>query len=411
MSLAPLRLPPFRHLLFGYGVNQLGDWAGEIALAVAVFALTGDPLAVAATWLAHRCVLGLFAPLLVARLDHLPPGRVLPALYCVQAALFLAIAATLDSVGLLAILILVALDGLIAPTARALSRATLVAVTRPAGLHREGNAVVNVVFTANGVLAPAVGGVLVALMSPAAVLVLDAASFVLAAAALATCRLPHAAAASRERGGAVGSLTDALAHVRRHPLLGRLLGTDVALGIAMAAIIPVEVVFVTDTLGASDAAFGAVLTAWGLGMVVGGGLAARLSRGPLGAMLLTAAGCEAVSCLGMGAAPTVGVVLIWSVLGGVGNGMYGMAFVTAYQERTCDAFQARVNGLFESAATIAPGIGFALGGALAALASPRAVYLAAGLGGLVAVAWATAWLRDADWSTPAGASPVLAAAA
>jgi MFS family permease len=271
--------------------------------------------------------------------------------------------------------------------------------------------VVNVVFTANGVLAPALGGVLVALTGPATVLVLDAASFVLTAAALATCSLPRLAAERGERSDAVSSLRDALAYVRGHPLLGRLIATDAVLNVFMAAIIPVEVIFVTDTLGGSDAAFGAVLTTWGLGMVLGGCLAARLSRMPLQGMLLVAGAFEAVSCVGMGTAPALSLVLVWSVVGGVGNGMYGMAFVTAYQERTRDAYQARVNGLYESAATIAPGVGFALGGALAAFASPRAVYMAAGIGGLAVLAWAAARLRDADWSPSLGASPAAVAAA
>jgi hypothetical protein len=68
MSLRPLRLLAFRRLLVAYSVNQLGDWAAEISLAVIVFAATHNPAAVAATWVAHRCAFALLAPLLVARL-------------------------------------------------------------------------------------------------------------------------------------------------------------------------------------------------------------------------------------------------------------------------------------------------------------------------------------------------------
>jgi hypothetical protein len=62
--------------------------------------------------------------------------------------------------------------------------------------------------------------------------------------------------------------------------------------------------------------------------------------------------------------------------------------------------QACVNALYETIGSVAPGLGFAVGGALAALASPRAVYLVAGLGALAVVAAATAALRTADWSPP-----------
>ena len=43
---------------------------------------------------------------------------------------------------------------------------------------------------------------------------------------------------------------------------------------------------------------------------------------------------------------------------------------------------------------------FVLGGAVAASMSPRAVYALAGIGALAALAWATATLRNADWSRP-----------
>jgi predicted MFS family arabinose efflux permease len=155
---------------------------------------------------------------------------------------------------------------------------------------------------------------------------------------------------------------------------------------------------VTDTLGASDAAFGAVLTAWGLGMVLGGVAAARLACAPLRVMLLSAGIAQAVACLGMGVSGTVATVLVWSTIGGIGNGIYGMAIVTAIQERTSDAFQARVNGLYEALISVGTGLGFALGGTLAALASTRAVYVVAGAGAIAVLTWATAQLRAADWS-------------
>ena len=86
MPLAPLRVRSLRRLLFAYGVNQLGDWAGELALAVVVFAATGSAAAVAATWVAHRALLALAAPLLVARIESRVGLRVLPLIYLAQAA-------------------------------------------------------------------------------------------------------------------------------------------------------------------------------------------------------------------------------------------------------------------------------------------------------------------------------------
>ena len=51
-ALRPLRLPAFRRLALVRFVDELGDWLGEIALAVLVFDQTGSPLATAALFLA-----------------------------------------------------------------------------------------------------------------------------------------------------------------------------------------------------------------------------------------------------------------------------------------------------------------------------------------------------------------------
>ena len=50
-SLAPIKLPGFSHLAGAYAANELGNWIGEIALAVLVYDQTGSPLA-------SRAVLG-----------------------------------------------------------------------------------------------------------------------------------------------------------------------------------------------------------------------------------------------------------------------------------------------------------------------------------------------------------------
>jgi hypothetical protein len=100
----------------------------------------------------------------------------------------------------------------------------------------------------------------------------------------------------------------------------------------------------------------------------------------------------------MGASSSVDAVLVWSAIGGVGNGACGMARLTALQERTPAIHQACVNALYETAMSLAPGLGFVAGDVVAGAASPRAFYLVAGVGALVAVVVSSARLRHADWS-------------
>jgi NAD(P)-dependent dehydrogenase (short-subunit alcohol dehydrogenase family) len=47
-----LRDPVFRRLAAAYSVNELGNWLGDVALAVVVYDRTGSALATAALFLA-----------------------------------------------------------------------------------------------------------------------------------------------------------------------------------------------------------------------------------------------------------------------------------------------------------------------------------------------------------------------
>ena len=71
------------------------------------------------------------------------------------------------------------------------------------------------------------------------------------------------------------------------------------------------------------------------------------------------------------------------MIGGLGNGVQWIALVTAVQELTSAAYQARVLALLEALASAMPGAGFLLGGAIAALFEPRVSYAVAGAGVLV----------------------------
>jgi predicted MFS family arabinose efflux permease len=408
---AALRLPAFPRLLGAYTVSQLGDWAAEVALAILIYDLTASPEAVAVTWLVHRCLFALAAPLLVARLERHRPQRLLPALALTQAAIFAALALSARSVGLPGILALVAADALIAPVSRALIRSTIASVTRPAGLLAEGNGAVNVAFTTNAMLAAAVGGVLTATLGAPAALAFNALTFLAVAALLGCAPVPHNAATSADgaqQQSATAALKAAVAHVRDQRPLGLMLGAYTAFTVFAMTITPVEVVLVRGTLHASSAALGVVLGAWGVGMIAGGALVGRAQRRVgLAALLIGASVAEVAAFLGMGLSVSIIEVAAFSALGGVGNGLEGVLFMTAVQQRTSDAYQARVSGLMEALLTTAVGVGFIAGGTVAALAGARAVYLTAGLGGLAVIAWTLTRLRA--HTTPNNATALGAA--
>lgn len=373
-----LALQPFRRLALAYGVNSLGTWFGEVALAVLVLRETGSATAVAAVWACSLFVPALVGAALVARVEHLPRRVALPALLAGQAIVFALIVAGVSAFSLPLVLALVTIDGTLGLAARALLRASVVAVTQPADLLEEGNGVLNTLFTVNAAAGPFLAGVTVAVLSPETALLIDAASFALAAGALAwRTAIPQAAA---EAGRLRERIAAGLDHVRARPTLRRLLGVTAAVGLLGAAIIPIEVLLVTKTLGASEAGYGTVLALWGAGAVVGSGLVAVVRRVPLMPLLAGSFLLFAVSYLGMGTASSLAAACAFSFLGGIANGVDGFATMTALQKHTADEHQARVGGLVEAVAAAATGAGFLLGGLVAASTSPRVVYVLAGIG-------------------------------
>lgn len=394
-ALKTLELPGFPRLALAYWVNEVGDWLGEVALAVLVFDATGSPLATAALFVAMKFAPALLAPPLVARIESFESRTALPLLYAGEAAAFAGLALLAGNFALVPILLLATLDGALASAARALTRAAASAVLTPADRLREGNALLNVGFTAAAAVGPALAGVLVAGASPAAALLADAVSFLAVALMLASTRsLPRAKV---EAAGWFTRLREAFRYVRERHTLSVLLAAQALAFVFFAAVIPVEVVLAKEVLDAGDAGYAALLTSWGVGMVAGSAIFAAVRRSPLPFLLATSTLAIGCAYLAIGAAPTLLVACAASSVGGAGNGVQVVALVTAVQEMTVLALHARVIALLESISRAMPGVGFLLGGGAAALLGARSAFLLAGAGVLAVLGAAVAVLRGHAW--------------
>jgi Transmembrane secretion effector len=404
-ALRPFRLPGFPSLGVAYLVNELGNWLGEIALAVLVFDQTGSPVATAALFGGMQFVPALVGPPIVARVEYLDPRVGLPLLYATEALAFggLAFLAAGDRFALAPVLLLATVDGSIAAAARAMTRATAAAVLTPAGQLREGNALLNFCFTAGAAAGPAIAGIVVAGAGVQAGLLIDAGSFLAVATLLAASRyLPFTELdpADAPGEGWVGRLRRTFAYVQVRPALRRLLSAQAAAFVFFALVLPIEVVFAKETLDAGDTGYGFLLASWGAGMVTGSLLFAGLRKVSLRRLLWLSTLAIGVAYIGTAASPTLAVACAASFLGGTGNGIQWIALVTAVQTLTSAAQQARVLALLGSIASAMPGVGFVLGGAAAALAGPRLAFAIAGAGVLAVLALATIALRRVDITIP-----------
>nr|MDQ3726568.1 hypothetical protein [Actinomycetota bacterium] len=86
-----------------------------------------------------------------------------------------------------------------------------------------------------------------------------------------------------------------------------------------------------------------------------------------------------------------------SVVGGAGNGVQWVTAISAVQELTAESMQARVMSVLESIGAAMPGVGFAIGGVVATLVSPRMTFLVAGAG-VIAIVVVMAPLLKGKWA-------------
>lgn len=380
----PLRRPAFRRLALSYAVNEMGDWLGVIALSVLVFELTESAMATALLFIGTGFLPALMTPFFVARLERPPPRFVLPAIYAAEAAAFGALALLAGHFSLAAVVAVAALDGALALTAKTLTRAVSAAMLEPEGELRAGNAVLNIAFTGGAAVGPALAGAAVAAFGVQSALLLDAASFYLIGWILLTARpLPQA---EPEPGHLREQVRAGLGYIRRNLTLRRLLAAQAGALVFFSVVIPIEVIYAKETLGAGDAGYGLLLGSWGVGMVLGSIVFATLRRAPLPVLLFFSTVAIGAGYLGMAGAQSLAVACAASVLGGAGNGVQWVAVVSAVQELTVPAMQARVIGTLESVASAAPGLGYVLGGLIATQWSPRAAFLVAGAGVMAIVA-------------------------
>ena len=404
-----------RRIVTAYTVNQLGTWFGYVALSLGVYDHTHSPAAVSGLFLAARLVPALLAPPLVARVEASRRRASLSVLYWSEGIAAAALGGLLLHFWLPAILVLVAVDGTAALAANALLRAEAArpdgrpavdgqglgegsgataegsgAITEGSGANEEGgganeerwahraNAALNTALAVSVVMGPVLGGVVVVAAGLATAMFIDAVSFV-ACGALLIGLQPHVQEEA-SRASVMARLRAAWDHLREVPQLRGLLIAQATAFVFFEAATPVEVFYAKSTLRVGDGGYGLLLSVWGIGMVLGSLVFARLKQRALAKMLIAGTLAVGMAYIGLAAAPTLALACVAAVVGGTGNGVQWASLLGSVQTLTPARLRGRVMGAVESIGALAPAVGLWLGGALIALISPRGAFLIAGLG-------------------------------
>jgi hypothetical protein len=383
VDLRPLRSASFRHLASALWINEIGNAIGEVALAVLVYDRTGSPLASATLFLVLRFLPALLAPLLTTYIEVLRPRIVLTVMYVLEAGLFAAIATVTHHFSLPLVLALVAADGLLAIVAATLTRSAITNNLVAGGLLREGNGYVNLgtMFAFAG--GPVVAGAIIAARGAGTALMVDAATFAVAAVVIVSA--PGIRIESDREAGTSGRIKAGVAVLRTRPAVRRLLiAITLTYGLGSIAV-PIEVVFAQTTLHAGSTGYGLLLTSWGIGMIAGGAVFALGSEIALMRILGYSTSLVAIGYAGLAISPTLAIACVFSCIGGTGNGAAWVAAMTAIQERIPLNTQSAVMSVLYALNEIMPAVGFLIGGVVTAVGSPRIAYAISALGTAFAV--------------------------
>lgn len=229
-------------------------------------------------------------------------------------------------------------------------------------------------------VAPAVGGLLSGLYGARVPLLLDAATFVAVTAAALLLRHRRAVTVPSRgvpmRGGLAIAARDRLL---RSVLI--LLAVSVLLGCLVNV---VEVFLVRETLHAGSVWFGLVEAAYMVGLLVGALGAGRLRAVDRQARYFVAAATMiSVGLLMMGLATSIRWLLVFGLATGSANGVLNVCMGSLVMGRAAPAERGRIGALLGGIVSGTQLAAYAASGALAAVLSPRAIFVAAGCLGLL----------------------------
>ncbi len=403
--LAPLRHRDFRLLLTGQTVSSFGNSISNVAVPFQVLALGGSPLQLGIAVALETAASVVFLLLGGAIADRIQRRTLILASDAVGAFVVTLLAALSASGALriehvyVAAVALGAAEAFLAPAYTA-----IIADLVPADILRAGNAARLLTRSVARIAGPTVGGLVVALVSPAAAFSIDALTFVFS---FATLLLAHP---DRRVPAPSGSL---LADIREgfgYLLSYRWLWTTtiyfMAVNVAYAGHPGVMTpLLVRDTLGGDARMFGLLMAAYGVGTIVASvGVAQLVTRRP-GRVLLAFELLGALTVVAVGVAPVLPIVVASFVLMGVALSSSTVIWQAMIQRLVPARVLGRVTSIDLLGNSVINPLAPLIGAALVTAVGPPATFLIAGIYalGLVTLTAIVSPLRDLEEPTPTAA--------
>ncbi|MFI9599053.1 MFS transporter [Streptomyces sp. NPDC052043] len=355
-------------------LSSFGDALRTAALPLLALSLTDDPLLIASVTACGYLPWIVFGLLGGAVADRVDQRRAMWTADTVRGLLVggfaLAVALGHASIGLLIALAfaLTTLQTLFDNAATAL----LPALVEPRALGSANARLMTGQRLAGGLLGGPVVPLLIA-AGAAAPFAADAVTFLVAAALVASLRVPAPERKPRPAGSTLRrEIAEGLRALGRDRALRGLCAATALCNVGMGALIATLVIVVTGWLGAGTKGYAAVLTAYTLGSL-GGGAANRWIVDRLGRMraVLLAGGVQIAALVAVGLVRSLAVAVAALAVFGLMGMVWNVNTTTLMQQRSPAGMLGRVSAAFRTLAVAGAPLGAVLGGAVAAVWGPN----------------------------------------
>ena len=386
--LQPLRLRDFRLIFSGESISLLGDQFHFIALAVLALQLTGSGLALGTVLMAAAIPRAVFMVVGGAMSDRVSPRSLMLVSNALRAVVVAGVAvlvltgnAELWQLYVLAFIFGV-VDAFFHPALN-----TIVPMVVSERLLPPANALVQIVQQLSTLIGPAIAGIMVAAVQTGPAFAIDAASFVVAAAAISLVRggrrvAPHAddLQGSPQGESLLKNIRSGMSYAWSDPPVRSLILLTAAFNFAFTGPISVGLpVLALDRYEGGPAAFGFIVAGFGAGALGGAILAGSLRHVPrLGLVTLVIAAGLGVGLALLGNAPNVFLAIAAATGIGLGAGFINVRVIAWLQARTPETMRGRVMSLLMLGGVGLAPISLAISGAIIDLGQVTLVFSVAG---------------------------------
>lgn len=356
----------FRVLLLSQGISSLGDAVSFTALPLLVLALTGSGVAmgvVGALQTLPDLVFGMVAGALADRSDR---KRMMFGADLGRAFLtaLIPISVLLDGPTMAIILVVAAPMSVLRALFLAGYTASVPSLVGRAQLARA-NGIFETVYSAGYIVGPSIAGLLASTIGPGLTLGIDAVSFALSSLGLFLVRRPLRAPVDRPRTRIVDDIREGVQFIVHHGLLRSAILLWGISSIVTAPIVAGLAFRVTRDLGLSSTVLGVVLTAYGVGTVVGSLLATRLGRRVnVAIVLLSGELATGAALIGVAAIDPVPAIVGLAVLAGVAQSVVLVTYITLRTAYSPDHLLGRIGSTARVISLGLQPVGMLVGGVL-----------------------------------------------